>query len=220
MWLWAAWRGHMAVCVSRQLRHLLALIPLAVSRQHGHCHRRHRHGNGIPWLPGCHQGEQVPASECELNLSMQDLLSETRLPLHTTTTDPTPFLSFPAISGPLLLMFLLIAHANIGGDGLSHMCLYTHTCCSQANTKSYQYLSSSWYHSGRRRVTGGVQCALCRTSGADKGRLELSSGILPSCKLTAPCLCSFNRFGHSPVKELSVKRALCVTACLSYSTYM
>lgn len=69
MWLWAAWRGHLAVCFSGQLRHFLALIPITVSRQHGHRHRRHRHGNGLPWLPGCHQGEQVPASERKLNLN-------------------------------------------------------------------------------------------------------------------------------------------------------
>lgn len=66
MWLRAARRRHLAVCVSGQLRHLLALIPLAVSSQHGHRHRRHRHGNRLPRLLGCHQGEQVPASECEL----------------------------------------------------------------------------------------------------------------------------------------------------------
>lgn len=66
MWLWAARRRHLAVCVSGQLRHLLALIPLAVSSQHGHRHRRHCHGNRLPRLLGCHQGEQVPASECEL----------------------------------------------------------------------------------------------------------------------------------------------------------
>lgn len=135
MWLWAAWRGHLAVCVSRQLRHLLALVPLAVSRQHGHCHRRHRHGNRIPWLPGCHQGEQVPASECELNLSIP-IKYDTHLLLHTTTTDPTPLLSFPTISGHLLLTFLLIVHANIGRDGLSHMYVYTPTHAVHRPTQS------------------------------------------------------------------------------------
>lgn len=68
MWLWAARRGHLALCVSGQLRYLLALIPLTVSCQHGHRHWRHRHGNGLSRMPGCHQGEQVPASERELNL--------------------------------------------------------------------------------------------------------------------------------------------------------
>jgi len=65
--LWAARRGHLALGVAGQLRHLLALVPLAVGRQHGHRHRRHRHGNGLSRLPGCHQGEQVPASEREFN---------------------------------------------------------------------------------------------------------------------------------------------------------
>lgn len=61
----AARRGHLAVSVPGQLCHLLALLPLAVSSQHGHRHRRHRHGNRLPRLLGCHQGEQVPASERE-----------------------------------------------------------------------------------------------------------------------------------------------------------
>lgn len=68
MWLRAAGRGHLALCVAGQLRHLLALIPLTVRCQYGHRHRSHRHGNGLSRLPGCHQGEQVPASEREFNL--------------------------------------------------------------------------------------------------------------------------------------------------------
>lgn len=75
MWLWATWRGHLAVCISGQLRHLLPLISRAVGRQHGHRHRRHRHGDRLPRLPGCHQGEQVPASEREFNLKSYATLS-------------------------------------------------------------------------------------------------------------------------------------------------
>lgn len=220
MWLWAAWRGHLAVCVSGQLRYLFALIPLAVSRQHGHRHRRHRHGNGIPRLPGCHQGEQVPASERELNLRTyaKPIITKTHI---RPTTNSTPFFFFTLSLHPPLDIFLsrspsspmqILAEMSCG-DSLSHMCLYTYTCCSQASENSavYQRLSSSWNLSGSRRVTGGVQCALYRTSGADKGRLELSSGFLPFCKLTPTRSCRFNGFGHSPVKELSIKRAFCAS---------
>lgn len=65
MRLRAAWRGHLALCLSGQLRHLLALSTRTVSRQHGYRHRSHRHGDRLSRLPGRHQGEQVPASECE-----------------------------------------------------------------------------------------------------------------------------------------------------------
>lgn len=70
MWLWAARRGHLAICVSGQLCHFLTLIPLTVSCQHGNHYRCHCHGNGLFWLPGCHQGEQVPASERELSTNL------------------------------------------------------------------------------------------------------------------------------------------------------
>lgn len=42
------------------------------------------------------------------------------------------------------------------------MCLYTYARWSHADKDSaaYLYLSSSWYLSGDRRVTGGVQSAL------------------------------------------------------------
>lgn len=65
MRLRAAWRGHLALCLSGQLRHLLTLFTRTVGRQHGHRHRSHRHGDRLSRLPGRHQGEQVPASECE-----------------------------------------------------------------------------------------------------------------------------------------------------------
>ena len=67
LWLWAAWSGHLAVRVARQLCHLLPQLPLAVSSQPGHRHRHHRHGDGLPWLPGGHQGEQVPPPQCKLD---------------------------------------------------------------------------------------------------------------------------------------------------------
>lgn len=65
MWLRAAWRGHLAFCLSGQLCHLLALFTRTVGRQHGHRHRSYHHGDWLSRLPGRHQGEQVPASECE-----------------------------------------------------------------------------------------------------------------------------------------------------------
>lgn len=65
MRLRAAWCGHLAFCLSGQLCHLLALFTRTICRQHGHRHRSYRHGDRLSRLPGRHQGEQVPASECE-----------------------------------------------------------------------------------------------------------------------------------------------------------
>jgi hypothetical protein len=67
LWLWTAWSGHMAVCVPRQLCHILPQLSLAVCSQPRHRHRHHCHGDGLPGLPGSHQGKQVPASQCELD---------------------------------------------------------------------------------------------------------------------------------------------------------
>lgn len=136
MWLWAAWRGHLVVCVSRQLRHLLALIPLAVSRQHGHCHRRHRHGNGIPWLPGCHQGEQVPATECELNRSIQDLLSKTHMN-HYTQQPLIQLLSYPLPAPPDICCWRSSSsHMQILAETVSHICVDTPTHAVHRPTRS------------------------------------------------------------------------------------
>lgn len=63
VWIVGCWR--VAVGVSGQLRHPVALLPVALRRQPHHHPWHGRHGDGVPGLPGCHQGEQVPAVECE-----------------------------------------------------------------------------------------------------------------------------------------------------------
>lgn len=63
VWTVGCWR--VVVGVSGQLRHPVALLPVALRRQPHHHPRHGRHGDGVPGLPGCHQGEQVPAVECE-----------------------------------------------------------------------------------------------------------------------------------------------------------
>lgn len=87
MWLRAARRGHLALRLSGQLRHLFTLFARAVGCQHGHRHRRHRHGDRLPRLPGLYQGEQVPAAERELNLNAFAILLHNH-DTHTHTHTP------------------------------------------------------------------------------------------------------------------------------------
>lgn len=61
--MWVAGRGPLALCVSGQLRHSFALLPVALCRQPHHHPRQHCHGDGVFGLPGRHQGEQVPSAE-------------------------------------------------------------------------------------------------------------------------------------------------------------
>lgn len=75
LWLWAAWSGHLALRVPRQLCHLLPQLPFAVCSQPSHRHRYHCHGDGLPGLPGGHQGKQVPPSQCKLDPRPQPLNS-------------------------------------------------------------------------------------------------------------------------------------------------
>lgn len=82
LWLWAAWSGHLALRVPRQLCHLLPQLPLAVCSQPRHRHRHHRHGDGLPGLPGGHQGEQVPPPQCKLDPSPVPLTSKLWIALH------------------------------------------------------------------------------------------------------------------------------------------
>lgn len=103
----AARRGHLAVGVSGQLRHLLTLIPLAVRRQHGHRHRSHRHGNRLSRLPGGHQGEQVPAPEREYHLHIY--YNNTHKSSSHTASSPSP---------SLLLVTSPPVTAHCCGDGL------------------------------------------------------------------------------------------------------
>lgn len=64
-WVWTVGRRRVAVGFSGQLCHPVALLPVALRRQSyhhpGHCCNGHR----FPGVPGFHQGEQVPAAECE-----------------------------------------------------------------------------------------------------------------------------------------------------------
>lgn len=193
MRLWAAWGWHLALCVSGQLRHLLTLIPLTVSCQHGHRHRCNCHGNGISWLPGCHQGEQVPASKRKLNLHTyaEDFFNDSR-----------QFNSSVTLS--LLLFFLTSLH---------HSCKDWQKC--PAEKTSYMLNVSAHLHSGRRPA-GTLQCVcihvLARTSQrqtSDRGsvcivsnlrgsqvKLRASSGIFHFCKWTPLHSCHFHGFGH------------------------
>lgn len=63
--VWIARRRRVAVGLSGQLRHAVALFPVALRRQPHHQPRHRRHGDGLSGLPGRHQGEQVPAAERE-----------------------------------------------------------------------------------------------------------------------------------------------------------
>lgn len=101
-------------------------------------------------------------------------------------------------------------------DSFAHMWLYTYTHLSQAseNSAAYLYFSSKWNHSSRRLTE--VQSALYQTSAAHKGKLELSSGILPFCKLTLIHSCHFHGSGHSPVRALSVRRPFVSPTWLNY----
>lgn len=63
--LWSAGSRDLAVHVSGELRHILSLLPLTLSCQSGHHPGLHRHGDRLPGLHGCHQGEQVSVAECE-----------------------------------------------------------------------------------------------------------------------------------------------------------
>lgn len=63
--LWFVGCGGVVVCVPGQLCHPITILPLHLCCQPHHhpgcCH----HGYRLPGLPGCHQGEQVSAAECE-----------------------------------------------------------------------------------------------------------------------------------------------------------
>lgn len=48
-----------------QLRHPVPFLPRSLGRQPHHHTGHCCHGDGFPGLPGCHQGEQVSAAECE-----------------------------------------------------------------------------------------------------------------------------------------------------------
>lgn len=63
MWLWSAGRGHLAVSVTRELRHIFSQLSITFSCQPSHCHWHSDHGDRLPGLPRCYQGKQVPPVE-------------------------------------------------------------------------------------------------------------------------------------------------------------
>lgn len=159
----------------------------------------------------------MPASERELNLHLCKpcYTLDTHRQLSNQKSDSLPTLPlrlwtfFSHISMHHPCKYWQKCHLKTA----THMCFYTYICCSHAskNSAAYLYLFSSWNLSDSRRVTGGVQCALYQTARPDRGRLELSSGILPFCKLTSTHSCRFNGFGHSAVKSCRSERAFCVS---------
>lgn len=68
MWLWSAGRGHLAVSVTRELRHIFSQLSIAFSCQPSHCHWHSDHGDRLPGLPRCYQGKQVPPVECKTSI--------------------------------------------------------------------------------------------------------------------------------------------------------
>lgn len=111
LWLWAAWSGHLALRVPRQLCHLLPQLPFAVCSQPSHRHRHHCHGDGLPGLPGGHQGKQVPPPQCKLDPHPQP--SELWITLHLGHSDRQglgtsaniPGDCFQDVLGPIIPLF-------------------------------------------------------------------------------------------------------------------
>lgn len=64
-WVWPVGRWRVALRVTGQLRHAVALLPVALRRQPHHHAGHGGDGDGVSGMPGRHQGEQVSAAERE-----------------------------------------------------------------------------------------------------------------------------------------------------------
>lgn len=64
-WVWPVGCRSLALGLPGQLCDAVSFLPFALCRQPHHHPGHHRHGDRLPGMFGCHQGEQVSAAECE-----------------------------------------------------------------------------------------------------------------------------------------------------------